>query len=115
MNLSSCHFQALQEELNGKKLDSFHFIKVDVCSKENILEAFAWVKNTLKSIDVLINNAGVWKSSDLLGLYILIYIEYTLNRNVAFVPDKQISNLIYFISSYFFHKRFFMAYDMISA
>lgn len=41
---------------------------MDLCSEENILKAFCWVKNTLKSVDVLINNAGVWVSSDLLGI-----------------------------------------------
>jgi len=56
----------LEKDLKGK-LGKFYYLKVDLCSEENILEAFDWVKNTLKSVDVLINNAGVWKNSDLLG------------------------------------------------
>ncbi|CAI6347523.1 unnamed protein product [Macrosiphum euphorbiae] len=55
-----------KKELKGK-LGTFYYVKVDLCSEENILEAFNWVKKTFKSVDVLVNNAGVWKQSDLLG------------------------------------------------
>ncbi|KAL5243139.1 hypothetical protein ACI65C_010549 [Semiaphis heraclei] len=58
--------QALEKDLKGK-LGKFYYVKVDLCSEENILEAFNWVKKTLKTVDVMINNAGVWKQSDLLG------------------------------------------------
>lgn len=58
--------QALENNLKGKK-GTFYYVKVDLCSEENILEAFNWVKRTLKSVDVLVNNAGVWKATDLLG------------------------------------------------
>ncbi|XP_008178170.1 uncharacterized protein LOC100168880 isoform X2 [Acyrthosiphon pisum] len=58
--------QELEKDLKGK-LGAFYYVKVDLCSEENILEAFNWVKRTLKSVDVLVNNAGVWKPSDLLG------------------------------------------------
>jgi len=60
------YFQELEKDLKGK-LGTFYYVKVDLCSEENILEAFKWVKRTLKSVDVLVNNAGVWKQSDLLG------------------------------------------------
>ncbi|XP_015371926.1 PREDICTED: dehydrogenase/reductase SDR family member 11-like [Diuraphis noxia] len=58
--------QELEKNLKGN-VGTFYYVKVDLCSEENILEAFNWVKRTLKSVDVLINNAGVWKPSDLLG------------------------------------------------
>lgn len=58
--------QELRKELIGK-LGEFHYYRVDLCLEQNILEAFAWVKSTLKSVDVLVNNAGVWKNSDVLG------------------------------------------------
>jgi len=58
--------QELEKDLKGK-LGKFFYVKVDLCSEKNILEAFSWVKRTLKSVDVLINNAGVLKNSDLLG------------------------------------------------
>ena len=58
--------QELEKSLEGKS-GKFYYVKVDLTSEENILAAFKWVKTTLKSIDVLINNAGVWKFTDLLG------------------------------------------------
>jgi len=56
----------LENDLKGK-LGKFYYVKVDLCSEENILEAFNWVKKTFKMVDVLVNNAGVMKKSDLLG------------------------------------------------
>ncbi|VVC26148.1 Hypothetical protein CINCED_3A010977 [Cinara cedri] len=56
----------LENQLKEKQ-GKFYYVKVDLCSEENILEAFAWVKKTLKSVDVLINNAGVLKLTDSLG------------------------------------------------
>ncbi|NP_001155931.1 short-chain dehydrogenase/reductase-like [Acyrthosiphon pisum] len=56
----------LRKELIGK-LGEFHYYIVDLCLEQNIQEAFAWVKSTLKSVDVLVNNAGVWRNSDALG------------------------------------------------
>ncbi|XP_050524000.1 dehydrogenase/reductase SDR family member 11-like [Daktulosphaira vitifoliae] len=44
----------------------FHYFRVDLCQEENILEAFKWIKQTFKCIDVLVNNAGVAKNADLL-------------------------------------------------
>lgn len=58
-------FQELKNELK----DNFHYVKVDLCSEQNILDAFGWVKNTFKSVDVLINNAGVLKLTDVLGKF----------------------------------------------
>lgn len=55
--------QELAKEFKGK----FHYVKVDLRSEESILEAFKWIRSTLKSVDVLINNAGVLKPSDVLG------------------------------------------------
>ncbi|CAI6351865.1 unnamed protein product [Macrosiphum euphorbiae] len=55
------------QELKNELKDNFHYVKVDLCSEQNILDAFGWVKNTFKSVDVLINNAGVLKLTDVLG------------------------------------------------
>lgn len=43
-------------------------MKVDVQNEKNILDAFAWVMKTMKSVDVLVNNAGVLKAADFLGM-----------------------------------------------
>ncbi|XP_060841752.1 farnesol dehydrogenase-like [Rhopalosiphum padi] len=55
------------QELKKELKDNFYYVKVDLCSEKNILDAFQWVKVTLKSIDVLINNAGVLKLTDIFG------------------------------------------------
>lgn len=57
------------QELKNELKDNFHYVKVDLCSEQNILDAFGWVKVTFKSIDFLINNAGVLKISDVLGKF----------------------------------------------
>jgi NADP-dependent 3-hydroxy acid dehydrogenase YdfG len=61
--------QALRNELHGLP-GKFYPVKVDVCSEESILEGFAWAKTTLKSVDVLVNNAGVCLTGELLGKYV---------------------------------------------
>lgn len=48
-------------------MGTFHYMKVDVRNEKNILDAFAWVMKTMKSVDVLVNNAGVLKTADFLG------------------------------------------------
>ncbi|XP_025421980.1 dehydrogenase/reductase SDR family member 11-like [Sipha flava] len=58
--------EALRNELHGLP-GKFYPVKVDVCSEESILEGFAWAKTTLKSVDVLVNNAGVCLTGELLG------------------------------------------------
>lgn len=88
--------QKLKEELG----DNFHFIKVDLCSEENILEAFSWVKSNLKSVDVLINNAGVLKQSDLLGKLKIVFIIYTI-PNTDEPDDLSILQGVFILFKYF--------------
>jgi len=45
-------------------------------SEKNIQEAFVWVIKTMKSVDVLINNADVFKKSDLLGTYVKCSMQF---------------------------------------
>lgn len=46
----------------------FHYMKVDVPNEKNIHDAFAWMIKTMKSVVVLVNNAGVMKIADFLGM-----------------------------------------------
>jgi len=57
------------QELKNELKDNFHYVKVDLCLEKNNLDVFGWKKNTLKSIDVLVNNAGVLKLTDVLGKF----------------------------------------------
>lgn len=90
--------QELEKELQ-KELGKFYFVKVDLCSEENILEAFKWVKSTLKKIDVLVNNAGVWKSTDLLGnnhnyFLIRLFIHLHLFTCTRLAYEKKVFHII---------------------
>lgn len=39
----------------------FYPVKCDVSKEQDILDAFAWVKETFGGVDVLVNNAGISK------------------------------------------------------
>lgn len=83
------NFQELEQELREKP-GKFYFVKVDLCSEKNILEAFEWVKSSLKTVHVLVNNAGVAKSSDLLGnnpsLYTILLSPIYVYNVCFFIP-----------------------------
>ncbi|XP_049799437.1 dehydrogenase/reductase SDR family member 11-like [Schistocerca nitens] len=44
-----------------------HAIEGDVSNEESILAAFKWIKENLKGVDILINNAGVGNDADLIS------------------------------------------------
>ena len=47
--------------------DKLHAVKCDVTKEESITIAFAWVKDNLGPISVLVNSAGITKESSLIG------------------------------------------------
>lgn len=49
-------------------LGKLHPVECDVTKEENVLAAFAWVKENLGSISVLVNSAGITKESSLIGV-----------------------------------------------
>lgn len=44
-----------------------HPVECDVTKEENVITAFAWVKDNLGTISVLVNSAGITKESSLAG------------------------------------------------
>lgn len=70
MNCNWFYFIGIKQELK----DNLYYIKVDLCSEKIILDAFEWLKIILKSIDVLINKAGVVKLTNLFGKFKLILL-----------------------------------------
>lgn len=46
-----------------------HPVECDVTKEENVIAAFAWVKDNLGPINVLVNNAGITEESSLTGGY----------------------------------------------
>jgi NAD(P)-dependent dehydrogenase (short-subunit alcohol dehydrogenase family) len=58
--------QGLKNDVKGLG-GSFYPLKADVSKEEEVVDAFAWVKKNLGSVDVLINNAGITGRSTLHG------------------------------------------------
>uniref|UniRef100_A0A6M2DFL0 Putative dehydrogenase n=1 Tax=Xenopsylla cheopis TaxID=163159 RepID=A0A6M2DFL0_XENCH len=52
----------LLDKSNGGE---FYPVKCDISKEQDILDAFAWVKETFGGVDVLINNAGVTRNINL--------------------------------------------------
>lgn len=44
-----------------------HAVKCDVSKEESVIVAFAWVKDNLGSVSILVNSAGITKESSLIG------------------------------------------------
>jgi NADP+-dependent farnesol dehydrogenase len=53
------------KELIDDPQAKLHAVECDVTNEDNVITAFAWIKENLGSIDVLVNNAGIAKSSTL--------------------------------------------------
>lgn len=51
------------ENSSGK----LHPVECDVTEEESVIAAFAWVKENLGPIGVLVNSAGITKESSLIG------------------------------------------------
>lgn len=51
------------EDSSGK----LHPVECDITKKESVVTAFAWVKDNLGPISVLVNSAGIIKESSLIG------------------------------------------------
>jgi NAD(P)-dependent dehydrogenase (short-subunit alcohol dehydrogenase family) len=87
--------QALKNDLQGLG-GSLYPLKADVSKEEEVVAAFAWVKNNLGGVDVLINNAGITGRSTLHGRqhptpssrsvikFILLFGRWILSRDRLF-------------------------------
>lgn len=45
----------------------FYAKKCDVVNENEVINAFEWVEKTLQTVHVLVNNAGYWCNSSILG------------------------------------------------
>lgn len=57
------------KELTDDPEAKLHAIECDVTNEENVVTAFAWIKENLGSIYILVNNAGITKESTLTGTF----------------------------------------------
>lgn len=52
--------EKMEKEMNGVEgKERFYPLKCDIRSKEEVCDAFAWIKKNLGTVQVLINNAGI--------------------------------------------------------
>ena len=59
-NKSKAQAEQLQQQLASQGCD-VHLYQADVSNPTQVVEMFAWVQKYFKHIDVLVNNAGVWR------------------------------------------------------
>lgn len=64
------------------KQHNFHCFKCDVGDEQSVKEAFEWVERQFGGVDVLINNAGVAKSTTMLAENNSQDLNETINTNV---------------------------------
>lgn len=58
--------QQLKEKIPIGSLGSLHARKCDVTKEDEVKSTFDWIKNTFGGIDVLVNNAGITRSTNLI-------------------------------------------------
>ncbi|XP_073835626.1 farnesol dehydrogenase-like [Musca autumnalis] len=64
------------------KKQNFHAFKCDVGDEQSVKDAFSWIEDTFGGVDVLINNAGVMKTTSLLAENNTEDLVATMNTNV---------------------------------
>lgn len=70
-------------------------VECDVSKEDSVVAAFAWVKDNLGSISVLVNSAGITKESSLIGKPFVNWAETFM---LSFLL-KKISNRVFFFNS----------------
>lgn len=54
---------------SNEEKGKFYALECDVSNEQQVNEAFEWVKKNLKTVHVLINNAGIIRSGRVTGSY----------------------------------------------
>jgi NAD(P)-dependent dehydrogenase (short-subunit alcohol dehydrogenase family) len=73
--------RAAAEKLRGEKLDA-RFVELDVCRRETVEAAAAFIEKEFASLDVLVNNAGIAQPTDgPPGMADLQAVERTMQTN----------------------------------
>ncbi|KXJ71515.1 farnesol dehydrogenase [Aedes albopictus] len=74
--------EALKEELPESARNRLHAVKCDVSKEEDILKSFKWVEEKFGGVDVMINNAGISRQTDLLDAGNTEMLREVLDTNV---------------------------------
>ncbi|XP_011493633.2 farnesol dehydrogenase-like [Aedes aegypti] len=74
--------EALKSALDESIRHRLHAVKCDVTKEEDILLSFKWIEKTLGGIDVLVNNAGIYRATKLVNVDNSKMIREVLDTNV---------------------------------
>ncbi|XP_055715430.1 farnesol dehydrogenase-like [Phlebotomus papatasi] len=74
--------EALKKDLPENLQGNLHAVKCDVSKEDDIVRVFEWIETKFKGIDVLINNAGIIRETELINKDNSIAIREVINTNV---------------------------------
>ncbi|GAB0092004.1 hypothetical protein DMENIID0001_069350 [Sergentomyia squamirostris] len=74
--------KALKNDLPCDLQENLHAVKCDVSKEEEIVKEFAWINEKFNGIDVLINNAAIFRSTDLIEANNTAAIREMMDTNV---------------------------------
>lgn len=74
--------EALKRDLDESIRHRLHAMKCDITIEADIIKCFQWVEKTLGGVDILINNAGIYRPTKLIAADNSYAIREVLNTNV---------------------------------
>lgn len=74
--------EALKSDLDESVRHRLHAVKCDVTKDEDIRKSFEWVEKTLGGVDVLVNNAGIYRMTKLIDANNSSMIREVLDTNL---------------------------------
>lgn len=74
--------EELKSKLPANLADKLFSFKCDISKEEDIKAAFAWIESTFGGVDVLVNNAGIVRSTNLVSPDNTTAIREVLDTNV---------------------------------
>lgn len=67
--------KAIKPELKSSEAAILHSLKCDIAEEKDVLATFQWIKKNLKSVHIVINNAGVLTKGSLIGKFKESYLQ----------------------------------------
>lgn len=58
----------------------FHAVKCDVTKENEVNDIFDWIKESLGRVDIMINNAGAFKQTSLIGKRHLKMVDFCIEN-----------------------------------